>query len=179
MALLPRLAFVLVLILAGCDTTKPLATPLTPSPSSVSAPALTPAPGCPVTLPGAAGKPPFNEAALFGGEASYGNDALWVGGLWPHGVIAPEPDMVEPDGSVQIKMGWYRITEGTLSITGRRVDGSAPALGSHVPDGYGRAGFQSSGLVFPTAGCWEVTGHVSSASMTFVVYVLIRGALSK
>jgi hypothetical protein len=40
-----------------------------------------------------------------------------------------------------------------------------------VPDGYGDRGFHSSGVYFPTSGCWEVTGTVGSATLTFVMFV--------
>jgi hypothetical protein len=32
-------------------------------------------------------------------------------------------------------------------------------------------GFHATALIFPTAGCWEVTGRVGDASLTFVVEV--------
>jgi hypothetical protein len=45
-------------------------------------------------------------------------------------------------------------------------------LRSSVPDGYGTHGFQSSGVYFPTEGCWEVTGTVGGSSLTFVTFVI-------
>lgn len=167
-----RLTLVVLFSLAACDSTAP-ATPAAPGPSLpppvVVVPGYTSAPGCPVTLPGSAGKPPFPGAAFSDGGA-YGNSALWVV-TYPGGVVAAQPAFVEPDGSIGMKFAWYRIAEGQLSITGRRLDGTAPALKASVPDGYGPSGFQPSGIYFPTEGCWEVTGHVAKASMTFVVYV--------
>jgi hypothetical protein len=41
-----------------------------------------------------------------------------------------------------------------------------------VPDGYGDSGFQSSGITLPSEGCWQVTGRVGDASLTFVTLVL-------
>jgi hypothetical protein len=41
-----------------------------------------------------------------------------------------------------------------------------------VPDGYGTTGFQASGVTFPAEGCWEVTGRVGEAGLTFVTLVL-------
>ena len=32
--------------------------------------------------------------------------------------------------------------------------------------------FQGSMLIFPTTGCWEITGHAGNASLTFVTEVL-------
>jgi hypothetical protein len=45
-----------------------------------------------------------------------------------------------------------------------------------VPDGYGAAGFQASGVDFPTGGCWEVTGAMPSSSLRFVTLVVKEGA---
>jgi hypothetical protein len=61
---------------------------------------------------------------------------------------------------------------GQLEITGHRLDGPAPPLTASVPEGYGESGFQASGVTFPTAGCWEVTGRVGDATLTFVTLVV-------
>src|SRR5215470_11333559 len=50
----------------------------------------------------------------------------WVGALWPHGVVIITPDDVDPDGQLSMKFGWYRLTSGYLTITGRRLDPPAP-----------------------------------------------------
>jgi hypothetical protein len=55
------------------------------------------------------------------------------------------------------------------------LDGAAPPLSTSIPDGYGPTGFQASGVTFPTEGCWEVTGRVGNASLTFVTLVLKAG----
>jgi hypothetical protein len=109
---------------------------------------------------------------FFGYDASYGNGALWVGGLWPDGVIAVGRRYVEEDGSVAIKFGWWRGAPGVLEITGRRLDAPAPPPRAEVPEGYGRDGFQATGVLFPAEGCWEVTGTVGSSTLTFVTFVI-------
>ena len=43
---------------------------------------------------------------------------------------------------------------------------------SDIPEGYSDAGFQASGIIFPTEGCWEVTGKAGNASLTFVTLVV-------
>jgi len=111
---------------------------------------------------------------FFGYGASYGNGVLWVGGLLPEGVIAAGARFVEDDGSVGMKFGWWRAEGGDLEITGRRLDGPAPALRADVPEGYGAEGFQASGVSFPTEGCWQVTGTLGSSSLTFVTFVVKR-----
>ncbi len=62
-----------------------------------------------------------------------------------------------------MKFWWWRLVKGRLTIEGRRL--------SIIPDGYGEIGFQASGLVFPTPGCWEVTGRIGDKSLTFVTLV--------
>jgi hypothetical protein len=74
-----------------------------------------------------------------------------------------------------MKWPWWRLVRGPLAIEGRRLDGAAPPLRAHIPDGYHNAGFQSSALVFPTPGCWEVTGSIGEASLTFVTEVVKIG----
>jgi hypothetical protein len=110
--------------------------------------------------------------SLFGSDAAFGNADLWVGGLGDRGVIVADHRFIESDGSIGWKLGWYRIVSGSLTISGRRLDADAPPLRSSVPDGYGTHGFQSSGVYFPTEGCWEVTGTVGGSSLTFVTFVI-------
>jgi hypothetical protein len=74
-----------------------------------------------------------------------------------------------------MKFGWQRGSTGPLTIEGRRLDGDGPPLRAEVPSGYGPSGFQSSYIIFPTPGCWEVTGRVGDASVTFVTKVLKIG----
>jgi hypothetical protein len=113
--------------------------------------------------------------SFFGWGSSYGNGELGVGGLWPDGVIAAGPDFVDKDGAIGMKFGWWRNVPGDLEITGARLDGPAPPARGEVPSGYGQTGFQASGIVFPTEGCWEVSGHVGPATLTFVTFVVIDG----
>jgi hypothetical protein len=61
---------------------------------------------------------------------------------------------------------------GKLTIHGKRLDASAPPLRADIPEGYGDTGFQATGLIFPTEGCWEVTGKVGQTSVTFVTRVV-------
>lgn len=98
---------------------------------------------------------------LFGWQSSYGNGELWVGGLGPDGVIE----------RLRWKFGWWRDVPGQLRINGQRLDDPAASLRAEVPSGYGRIGFQSSGVAFPTEGCWQVTGQVDGATLTFVTLV--------
>jgi len=125
---------------------------------------------CPVTKPVMA--PPDFREQMFGATSAVGTRDLWVGGLGPEGIILAEPAFVESDGSISWKLGWWRIVSGALAITGRPLDAATPPLRADVPDGYGTSGFQSSGVSFPTEGCWQVTGTVGSSELTFVTFVI-------
>jgi hypothetical protein len=110
----------------------------------------------------------------------YGNAALWTTlAMWsaePGIVIVPDDGRITPDGVIHdMKWAWYRYVPGRLTIQGRRLDAPAPPLQAWVPEGYGEIGFQVSGLTFPSAGCWEITGRLGDASLTFVVLVLTPG----
>ncbi len=124
--------------------------------------------GCPVTAPnnrGYAGEPR-------GGN--HGNEAL-VTSLWRAGRVdfrPGGPGCAEPDGYLGMKWPWWRSVRGALTIEGRRLDGSAGPLRATIPRGYGDTGFQSTGLLFAGPGCWEVTGRVGDASLSFVVLVV-------
>jgi hypothetical protein len=131
----------------------------TPGPTEV------PSAPCAVTLPN--GDNPPGQTSRF----SHGNGRLWVE-LYPHGVIRARKDDVRADGSLAIKFPWTRGDRGQLTITGRRLDADAPPARAWIPSGYGPTGFQSSAVIFPTAGCWIVTGRVGVVELRVVTKVL-------
>jgi len=141
----------------------------------VSAPRSPTTVACPVTTP--------NGIVAGGHEedpSSYGNRQVSVGpfGLWPEGTVVFKPGgagFVARDGSLGMKFGWQRGVPGQLRIEGRRLDAPASPLRVEVPHGYGALGFQATYLIFPTPGCWEVTGRVGDASVTFVTRVVKIG----
>src|SRR5262249_39834962 len=107
-----------------------------------------------------------------------GNGQLTVA-LARDGVITFKPGgpgFVLNDGALSMKFGWQRHVPGQLTIDGRRLDGAAAPLRADVPRGYGDIGFQATALIFPTPGCWEVTGHLADATLTFVTQVVKIGA---
>lgn len=120
---------------------------------------------CQVTTPN--GNTPPGEKPS---KTWHGNGALWIS-LWAS-VIAPRPELIRSDGSVELKFGWWRGIPGTLTIEGRRLDGPGPPLGASVPTGYEPTGFQPSGITFPSEGCWEITGRVGDSALSVVVLVI-------
>lgn len=133
--------------------------------------ALNPAPPCPVTMPNGS-TPPGEENS----ELNHGNGKLWTV-LWPDGIVRFEtggPGEMRADGSLVMKFPWWRGegVVGTLQIAGRRLDGDAPPLQAEIPQGYGDTGFQASGLVFSSEGCWEVTARAGDAQLTIVTQVV-------
>jgi hypothetical protein len=71
-----------------------------------------------------------------------------------------------------MKFWWWRGVPGKLRITGRRLDAPAPPVRASIPEGYGDIGFQATALIFPTVGCWQVTGKVGESRLTFVTLVV-------
>jgi hypothetical protein len=137
-------------------------------PSIVHASPEAPA-SCPITQPN--GNHPPGDSGVGG----YGNDALWTNVyMWSgNGTVPVDSGHVLADGEFgEMKWAWWRYVPGKLTIEGRRLDGPARPLRADIPDGYGAIGFQVSGLIFPTGGCWEVTGRIGDARLTFVTLVI-------
>jgi hypothetical protein len=90
-------------VLVGCTGGRPAARH--PAASSAAPPparqvTMADARRRPETIPGPAGSAVRPRSALFGWSDSHGNGKLWVGGLWPHGVIVARRDFIQPDGSI-------------------------------------------------------------------------------
>lgn len=123
---------------------------------------------CPVTEPlwikppddSAIGNAPV-EGYYFVNEDS----SIWASAWWT------EQDgnylRVDEDG---IKVGWFRPEGTELQITGQRLDAQAPPLEARTPCCYPTR-FQSSGIYFPTEGCWEVTAKAQNSVLSFIVQV--------
>ena len=70
------------------------------------------------------------------------------------------------------KVLWYKPSDSSLSVTGRRIDGKAPPLGYDISiDPRPSGPIQPSGIYFPTPGCWEIEAKASSAELRLVVLV--------
>jgi hypothetical protein len=134
-----------------------------------SALAQTTAAECPVTINNGRGLTEPNTG-------NHSNDARTLAtSLWPDGAVTFKPGgpgCIDPDGTLGMKWPWWRGVEGPLTIEGRRLDGPAAPMRVSIRGTYGRAGFQPSGLMFPTPGCWQVTGRVGADSLAFVTRVI-------
>ena len=150
----------------GAITLATVNVPIKPSAASSRPISLS---ACPVTAPN--GNTPPDEAYA---PEYHGNGALWTV-LWPNGNILMKPQNIETDKSLSMKFTWWRGVKGKLTIEGRRLDAEAAPLRADIPDGYGETGIQASALIFPTEGCWEVTGRVGDAALTFVTRVTRTG----
>ena len=126
---------------------------------------------CPVTIGHPVPRTKWWRNRLAGYYSASGNSSLWVGGLWPQGRVIITPDNVGPNGRLRMKFGWYRLTSGYLTITGQRLDAPAPWASGRT-FGYGLTGFNASTVIFPTEGCWQVTGRAGQATLTFVIFVI-------
>jgi len=131
---------------------------------------------CPVTVPNRAKDP---DAGFSAGAFNYGNARIRVHLNWSDGILRAGRlpgggfvAVVEPEGSIYAKLGWWRGVPGRFSITGRRLDRPAPPLrvSLHTAS-YPTVGFIPSGLTFPTTGCWRVTATQGVGRLVFVVRV--------
>jgi hypothetical protein len=160
-------AFVAVFALTGCfGRSEPQSADTHRSSSSTARSQVT-AGTCPVTLPNESLPP---DATDWPKRDSHGNGKLWTL-LWPYGVVLAPPEWVEKDGSIGVKWPWWRGVHGGLKIEGRRLDKTAGPVRVDMSPDYGLSGFQPSGIYFAGEGCWEVTGRVGGASLTFVTLV--------
>ncbi|HET8895608.1 MAG TPA: hypothetical protein VFM96_16085 [Gaiellaceae bacterium] len=107
------------------------------------------------------------------GSGWHGQAPLWVQFL---GVASVQANIVvgqaAADGSISTKFPWWRGVAGTLRVAGKRLDGAAPPLTASIAPVPDDTGIQPTKLSFPTAGCWQVTGQLGDASLTFVTLVL-------
>jgi hypothetical protein len=130
---------------------------------------------CPVTLaaPRRFAEPSPSSASRFW----YGDERLAVllkaGGRWRG---------MGPAKSYRDKLVWWRQGyDGTaeprpkLLVTGRRLDGDAPALATPTPTNARHADFGGWAMLvaleFSSAGCWQVTGEYGPQKLSFVVDV--------
>ena len=116
---------------------------------------------CPVTEP--------NDGSFYANESLKALVGSGSFGFRPGG-----PGFVDYDGALGIKFAFIRLIPGRLHVGGRRLDGEAGPARAYIydyPYDSGNGGFQPIYLVFPTPGCWEISGGVSGERLTFVTLV--------
>jgi hypothetical protein len=155
-------SFVLLATLMGCGIT---AAPAQETTEPVHETRLSTGFDCPVSLPGSVRG---NDALGVQQPLSDGKIVFSTGG---HG----GPGFIEPDGSLAMKWMWYRHIPGEFTIEGRRLDSikarpldALISIDTANPEGLGA---QPTMLIFPSDGCWEVTGRLGDESLTFVMLV--------
>jgi hypothetical protein len=167
-------AAALAVATAGCTARAPAAPGPAAAPTATAVAVAAAGPDrCPVTIANGNGPPGERPSPDF-----HGNGRLWT--TLPRDGI-DRGATPEPDGSTSQKYPWWTVgTEGGLAIAGRRLDAPAPTpLRARVNSGEPETAFAevpggrfwSSGLFFPTAGCWQVTARVGATSLTFVVFM--------
>jgi hypothetical protein len=168
------LALLTVSVLVGCTTS-------TPTVSATIDSAVSSA--CPVTQPAAPDAVPAAVAAFMVGgmilptgmtppplRTMYGNDALWVDLGTSDGTL---PGVAETGGGLGAKFPTYRLVDGNVAVSARRLDGPSAAVSSTAdPAGYGTSGFLPVGVDFPSTGCWSVTETVAGRDLVFVIRVV-------
>ena len=131
---------------------------------------------CPVTTPPEPAFVPPSPYRNAGSDRAFyvGTAKLWVlvhAGPWRGLPLWPE--------GYRQKIVWW--SEGyqakddptpAISITGRRLDApSPPMIVTGANGSWTTEDFIMSGVNFPTAGCWEVTGRLRGGEAKFVVLV--------
>lgn len=108
----------------------------------------------------------------------FGTESLWtilpVDGTWRASAPGKVGDFVYTD-----KLPWFRLHpafSGSLTITGKRLDGPAQSFtstfeGNAFPRDDDNAMIMS-GILVPTFGCWEITGHYAYQELSFTVRVV-------
>jgi beta-lactamase regulating signal transducer with metallopeptidase domain len=65
---------------------------------------------------------------------------------------------------------WMKPENADLSISGRRLDGDSSPLQVRMAKD-STAGYIATSLMFPNAGCWEVTATAGSSTLTYITRV--------
>ena len=107
------------------------------------------------------------------GEFWYGTPRLWTS-LPPEGTWIGLPYQ---DGAYSQKVFWWSQNydwKSPLTVTGVRIDGSAPPLRATTATNAFAEDIGSAilvGIGIPAAGCWEITGHLKEVKLSFVVWI--------
>ncbi|MBA3717609.1 MAG: hypothetical protein H0W87_05225 [Actinobacteria bacterium] len=120
---------------------------------------------CPITTANG-NRPPDPDWAEV--QGAHGNGQLWVWLPTP-AVYAQVP---RPNGGVILKQGWWSANhDAPVQIEGHRRDGPTQVFRDSSGEPIG-GGTRPSAPEFPSEGCWEVTGRIGEASLTYGILVL-------
>jgi hypothetical protein len=166
---------VAVLLLTSCGRA---ADPAAMAPAATTSARAAYPDGCPITRPPnrpfvPPAPPGPSSASARDGEFWYGTPALWTS-LQPDGTWRRLP---YHDGAYTQKVFWWSQGydwRSPLTLTGTRIDGSAPPLGASTATNASAEDIGSSilvGVEIPAVGCWEITGHLKGVALKFVVWV--------
>ena len=145
-------------------------------PASPTTPVPTTSLACQVTRSDANGVPP---SAIPTAEAPpvpyvqdwFGNNALWVRLPKDTGLPAQYDPTLK---TLATKFPWWRTLNGKLTVTAQRLDGPTGQFQAQIgsPEEYGDIGFDPSYILWPSTGCWRLTGTVAGRSLTVTVRVV-------
>jgi hypothetical protein len=145
-------------LLAGCS---PFVTP-SPAPSFLSGP-------CPVTLPDQVSPEATASQLPSGDYFVYGSGALRV--------ALPRDGEITTDVSAGQALPLLWQASRQLSVSARRLDGAAPAVGAaSKPEG--PPSYQLTNVVFPRIGCWQLTGTIDGTRLTLDLVVRVTNAVA-
>ncbi|MEA2785736.1 MAG: hypothetical protein QOF71_1840 [Candidatus Eremiobacteraeota bacterium] len=99
----------------------------------------------------------------------HGNGVLWTVLTSDGRYLAPR-SQVERDGAIGTKLPWWMARPGDMTLSARRLDAAAPPAKTSVGNST-EPRFHSSGIWFPTTGCWEVTARTRGSALTVVIDV--------
>lgn len=118
----------------------------------------------------------IDKPRAMGGDSTYTTlPSLWWANekstLWAF----PFSNQTHAGSNGGVKVLWVRTDGGTfsgskLTVQGIRLDGQSTSMAADIPCCYD-SNYQASGLYFPNAGCWMVTGEVDNLSLSFTIYI--------
>jgi len=135
---------------------------------------------CPVTKPSERPfvPPSLHFTKLAADRFWFGTDRLWT--ILPLNGTLGLGHYTSSDPTFREKLPFWRQgydphaePRPNLTVSGKRIDAIAPPLQT---DGKGNGSwtkndqFIMTGINFPTAGCWQITGRYNDDELTFVVW---------
>ena len=136
----------------------PAVSPATLAAANMAAPPAPPPFECNVTRSVLQTKTTMEKAALGNGPWIINDDrTIWA---------AEQPYIAK----TSVNTIWMRPPNTELLIAARRLDGDAPKLTVGPAAPY-QTSYLAVGVVFPSAGCWEVTATAGDSKLTFITRV--------